>query len=103
LALEAFLTVTSGYRHLLAKRAVGNLLPDIDNYMSAAPEASGGLGLPVSNHTMTLAGATFCADIERRYGREALDDLWHGPEKLPTAAELEDPVGWAARVLLDGM
>jgi uncharacterized protein (DUF2342 family) len=52
---------------------------------------------------MIVAGASFCSDIERRFGREALDDLWQGPERLPTAEELEDPVGWAARVLLDGM
>ncbi len=102
-ALEAFLTVTSGYRHLLAKQAVGNLLPDIDAYSSPQPETPGGLGLPVSNHELARAGAGFCADIERRYGRDALDDLWHGPEQLPTAEELADPVGWAARVLLEGL
>jgi uncharacterized protein (DUF2342 family) len=102
-ALEAFLTVSSGYSHLLAKRAVGTLLPDIDTYGSPQPETAGGLGLPVSGHEMIVAGARFCSDIERRYGREALDDLWHGPERLPTAEELADPVGWAARVLLDGM
>jgi putative hydrolase len=102
-ALEAFLTVTSGYSHLLAKRAVGSLLRDIDSYGSPPPETPGGLGLPVSNHQMIVVGAAFCSDIERRFGREALDDLWHGPERLPTAEELADPVGWAARVLLDGL
>ena len=102
-ALEAFLTVSSGYSHLLAKRAVGPLLPHIDRYGSPEPETLGGLGVAVSNHAMIVAGASFCSDIERRYGREALDDLWHGPERLPTAGELADPVGWAARVLLDGM
>ena len=102
-ALEDFLTVSSGYSHLLAKRAVGPLLPDIDRYGSPEPATPGGLGVPVSNHAMIVAGASFCSDIERRYGREALDDLWHGPERLPTAGELADPVGWAARVLLDGM
>ena len=103
LALEAFLTVTSGYCHLLAKRAVGNLLPDMDSYGSPQPEAPGSFGLPVSNHETIRSGAAFCSDIERRFGREALDDLWHGPERLPTAEELSDPVGWAARVLLDGL
>ena len=102
-ALEAFLTVTSGYTHLIAKRGVGNLLPGIDSYGSPQAEALEGFGLPVSNHERVVAGAAFCSDIERRYGREAVDDLWHGPERLPTMEELADPVGWAARVLLDGM
>ena len=102
-ALEAFLTVTTGYCHLLAKRAVGNLLPDFDSYGSPPSEAPGSFGLPVSTHRMAETGAAFCSDIERRYGREAVDDLWQGPERLPTAEELGDPVGWAARVLLDGM
>lgn len=101
--LEAFLTVTSGYCHLLAKRAVGSLLPDMDTYGSPQPETPGGFGLPVSNHQMIGVGAAFCSDIERRYGREAVDDLWQGPERLPTADDLTDPVGWAARVLLDGL
>jgi putative hydrolase len=102
-ALEAFLTVSSGYCHLLAKRAVGSLLPDFDAFGSPASETQEGFGLPVANHAMIGAGAAFCSDIERRYGADALDNLWHGPERLPTAEELADPVGWAARVLLDGM
>lgn len=101
-ALEAFLTITSGYTYHLAKRAVGELLPDIDSYGSPLPETPS-LGLPVSNHEKIRNGAAFCSDIERRFGREAVDDLWHGPERLPTADELVDPVGWAARVLLDGL
>jgi uncharacterized protein (DUF2342 family) len=27
--------------------------------------------------------------------------VWESPENLPDLAELKDPVGWAARVLLD--
>ena len=103
LALEAFLAVSTGYCHLLAKRAVGSLLPDMDSYGSPPPETPTGFGLPIANHERIENGAAFCADIERRYGREAVDDLWQGPERLPTADELIDPVGWAARVLLDGL
>jgi uncharacterized protein (DUF2342 family) len=102
-ALEAFLTITSGYSHLIAKRGVGNLLPEIDSYGSQLSDPAEGFGLPVSSRDRITTGAAFCIDIERRYGREAVDDLWHGPERLPTKEELSDPVGWAARVLLDGM
>jgi uncharacterized protein (DUF2342 family) len=39
--------------------------------------------------------------VSRRWGEEPLDGIWQGPERLPTVDELTDPVGWAARVLLD--
>lgn len=38
------------------------------------------------------------AEIERRWA--AIDRVWSSPESVPTLAELTDPVGWAARVLL---
>lgn len=106
-ALVAFLTITSGYRHHLVRRAVGHLLPDLDSYGSeTANEKTGeetfvGPTLPTANRDMTLAGSQFCEEVERRYGRPAVEGIWEGPERLPSMPELSDPVGWAARVLLD--
>ncbi len=57
------------------------------------------LGLDLSGPHRRL-GASFCEDVDRRLGDEALARIWEGPEMLPTLAELEDTVGWAARVLL---
>ena len=45
-------------------------------------------------------GDRFCAEVARRWGEDAIDRLWEGPEAMPEEAELTDPVGWAARVLL---
>lgn len=45
--------------------------------------------------------AQFCAEISRRWGSEALSSVVEAPERLPRLAELTDPVGWAARVLLE--
>ncbi len=46
-------------------------------------------------------GLAFVTEVERRWGAEALATVWSDPEAMPTLAELEDPVGWAARVLLE--
>ncbi|MDP3984828.1 MAG: zinc-dependent metalloprotease [Acidimicrobiia bacterium] len=100
-ALEAFLAVTSGYRHVLVRRAFGQMLPTIDLLHSPAPTEAPLLGLPLANHELTMRGARFCTEAEKRYGGDAVDGIWIGPERLPTPAELDDPVGWAARVLLD--
>ena len=37
---------------------------------------------------------------ERRFGVEALDSIFTQDGRFPTAAEIDDPVAWAARVLL---
>ncbi|HEY7564211.1 MAG TPA: zinc-dependent metalloprotease [Acidimicrobiia bacterium] len=102
-ALVTFLTVTSGYRHHLVKRAVGHLVPELDAFASedGADTGLAGPSLPTGTKAMIDAGAKFCGEVERRYGRAALDAIWEGPERLPTKADLDDPVGWAARVLLD--
>ena len=48
-------------------------------------------------------GAAFCEEIVRRWGTDALEKVWHDPRNMPTLDELTDPVGWAARVLLDDL
>ena len=57
------------------------------------------LGLELEHHRYRR-GTTFCEEVGRRWGDDALVRLWEGPEMLPTEAELDDPLGWAARVLL---
>jgi uncharacterized protein (DUF2342 family) len=45
--------------------------------------------------------AAFCVEVEERWGTDALDRVWEQADYLPTLSELTDPVGWAARVLMD--
>jgi coenzyme F420 biosynthesis associated uncharacterized protein len=43
-------------------------------------------------------GRRFCDEVVAAGGPGALALAWHGPESLPTAAELADPSAWLARV-----
>ena len=43
-------------------------------------------------------GKVFCDAVVAEAGMEALNRVWASPESLPTAAELEHPLDWLARV-----
>ena len=103
LAVEAFLAITSGYRRFLVARSLPNMLPSLERLHSPAPAEAPLLTIPVADPGLTSRGARFCEEIEKGYGREAVDSIWAGPERLPSDDELEDATGWAARVLLDDL
>lgn len=95
--LKALLGFTAGYRNHLVGKALGDLLTA--QISIGSPEEPRG-EFPDPGE-LVPAAVEFCVQVERRYGSEALNGIWDGPERLPTAPELTDPVGWAARVLLD--
>jgi coenzyme F420 biosynthesis associated uncharacterized protein len=43
-------------------------------------------------------GETFIEVVEQEAGPRAIDAAWRGPEWLPTATELREPVSWLERV-----
>jgi putative hydrolase len=43
-------------------------------------------------------GERFCLAVTDLAGPRAIDAAWHGPEHLPTLAELNEPAAWLARV-----
>jgi putative hydrolase len=108
--IQAFMALLEGYAEWLVGRAAPGLVPEAPRLREAIDrrraEPSPGeqmlqrmLGLDLQHHHYRV-GTTFCDEVARRWGEEALARLWEGPEGLPSPAELEDPVGWAARVLL---
>jgi len=107
--LDSFLGLTNGYRRLLVARAAGDLLPGLAD-IDAARDADRDLGPETAGSPFAatfVGGATiergrsFCLEVERRYGAAELDRMWTSPGRFPVAAEIDDPVRWAARVILD--
>ena len=108
--IQAFMALLEGYAEWLVARAAPGLVPEAPRLREAIDrrraEPSQGeqmlqrmLGLDLQHHRYRV-GTTFCAEVSRRWGEEALTRLWEGPGALPTPAELEDPVAWAARLLV---
>lgn len=108
--MQAFMAVIEGYGDHLIEHAAPGLIPEAPRIREALDrrraEPSQGeqilqqlLGLNL-DHVRYRRGSTFCAEVARRWGDEALEQLWEGPDSLPTPEELQDVVGWAARVLL---
>lgn len=106
--LEAFLGAVTGCARLLARRALGDLSPNFDRISDSRDtlrEESGGtvtIGVAAVPSEATRLGDLFNQEVEVRYGEDALETLWADPTRMPSAAELRDPTGWAARVLLEG-
>lgn len=108
--LRGVLAVVEGYADRIVERAAGDLIPAAEDLRAAMDrrriDPSAGEQLLEQalafdlKHAEHRAGDRFCAEVARRWGDDALDRIWEGPEMLPEEAELHDPVGWAARVLL---
>lgn len=108
--IRALMAVSEGYADHLTERAAPGLLPEAARIRAAidARRAQPTQGEEILHQVVGLdmqhdryrLGFTFCEEVERRWGEESLVRLWEGPEMVPSSTELEDPVGWAARVLL---
>ena len=105
--LEALLGVTSSMSRLLVKEAGGRFLPDLESifrerdFRPGGGEASKPAGMLVTVSPEAIEnGTAFLTGVVERFGPMAAGRVWQ-PEGLPSAQEIADPVGWAARVLLD--
>jgi putative hydrolase len=109
--IQAFLAFIEGFGDFAVRIAAADLIPELGRIEGAVAlrrsepnEAEQFLqqllGLRVDRHRASDA-AEFCGEVARRWGEDTIHKLWEEPDKLPRLEELTDPVGWAARVLLD--
>ena len=106
-SLQAFLGLTGAMSRWLVAKAGTRLLPDLDEIFTERDRAADlGDSAKQTGALVTLTpgavadGAVFLAEVEERFGAEASRRIWQ-PDGFPTPQEIIDPVGWAARVLLD--
>jgi putative hydrolase len=110
-AVQAFTAFIDGYADRIVRMAGAELLPSIDRIEEAygvrrtEPDQAEQFLQQFAGLTLDRSRAadatTFCNDVVDRWGSETLAKVWHEPDNMPTLAELTDPIGWAARVILD--
>ena len=109
--IQACTAFIEGYGDFMTRKVGAELIPELDGIESANTRRRSEpnqaeqylqqiVGLELQRYRAADA-ADFCIEIEQRWGDQALARVWEQPENLPTLAELTDPVGWAARVMMD--
>jgi coenzyme F420 biosynthesis associated uncharacterized protein len=104
---QSFMALLEGYAEHVMDAVGAELLPDLQKLRAALErrrgERSGFLRLLERLIGMDLKlrqyqqGKAFCDAVVSLGGVEALNRAWSGPDALPTAAELDDALGWLAR------
>jgi len=109
--LQATVAITEGFADFVVAGRAGDVLPQLGQIATAADERRAEpnqgaellqqlAGLDLQRHRAADA-ARLCSEIAQRWGDEALSRMWESAENLPTLDELTDPVGWAARILIE--
>jgi putative hydrolase len=106
--LDGLIAVIEGYVDHIMDRVADRLVPEHQRItealrrrrVEAGPanrfvERLFGLGLSQATFDR---GTAFIDGVVERSGTEALEQLWHRPENLPTPAEMDAPGLWLARV-----
>jgi putative hydrolase len=108
--VRTLMSIAEGYAEFLVDRCVGDLIPQVEALRATIDrrrtDSSPGeqlltqlIGLDL-DHAGYRRGASFCHEVARRWGEEAVHRLWESPATLPRSGDLADPVAWAARALL---
>jgi putative hydrolase len=108
--MRALVAIIDGYAEKVVTAVGAGLVPQASRVRAAFDarrtdaeegeamlQSMAGLSLDPADYRL---GLDFVVDVERRWGPEAPARIWEGPDAVPTLAEMADPVGWAARVLL---
>ena len=100
--LAAFLGVMNSMARKLVVDASVHLVPDTQNIFAARDGTVSMGNMFVGAPTeATSDGSAFLHDIEERFGVDAARRVWQPEGGLPNRDDIRDPVGWAAKVLLD--
>lgn len=108
--IQAFLALLEGYTDFLLDQLEPNLIPQLPQLREAVDRRKAApsqgeqflqrlLGIELQR-PLYRAGPAFFTEISTRWGPESVSTVWETAESVPRASELEDPVAWAARVLL---
>ena len=105
---QALMSLLEGYSNHVMNAAGARLLPtfgEIHERFERRAERRGplerailrvtGLDLKLEQYA---AGERFADAVIARRGRDFLNRVWEGPERLPTLAEIRDPEAWIARI-----
>lgn len=106
--MQATMTLVEGHAEHVMDEIGAELLPSLPRLRAAMTRRRTSRGLPwrVLERLLGLelklrqyeSGRRFCDAVVAAGGPEALARAWSGPEALPSAAELEAPEAWLARM-----
>jgi putative hydrolase len=106
--LQALVAFTESWVDTVVRAAAGDKLPSLSRIEEAMRRrrAAKGAGERYLEQLVGLdlkpadadAGLAFCRAVLAARGQAGLDRAWHGPEFLPSAAELADPSRWLVRL-----
>jgi coenzyme F420 biosynthesis associated uncharacterized protein len=106
--MQAAMSLIEGHAEHVMDAVGADVLPSLPRLRAAMNRRRASRGLPwrVLERLLGLelkmrqyeAGRRFCDAVVDAGGPQALALAWSGPEALPTAAELEQPSLWIARV-----
>jgi coenzyme F420 biosynthesis associated uncharacterized protein len=106
--MQAFMAVVEGYAEHVMDVVGVTLLPTLPELRKALDQRRRdrtgllkllerliGLDMKLRQYEQ---GKAFCDGVVARAGIAGLNQVWTGPESMPTLSELDDPRGWLARV-----
>ena len=106
--IQALMTLMEGYSNHVMRETGRSVIPGfevLEARMQSRERARGAssrvlnrlLGLDLKLEQYRI-GEAFVGQVVEARGLEFMNEVWRGPEMLPTLAETRDPGGWIARV-----
>jgi coenzyme F420 biosynthesis associated uncharacterized protein len=106
-SLGGLMSLLEGHGDIVMNRVAGDRIPQAERFAQALQErrqrrgaaklVSSLVGLD-AKLKQYQQGEHFVRTVEQMGGREMFDQVWRGPEWLPTLAEVRQPALWAERV-----